>query len=276
MDKRSFLFLLAVTLLVAVPMFSLDWQRSSSPPADAPPVDAPGDTAPAVATDDETAADNTGTPPLKRPSAATRPAEILPAIEDSDPLILEAVRTLLGKQTFDQWLFTDKLARRLVITIDSLTSPSIPARYTLLRPVAGQIPLVPVDKDHWRLDPANAARYSFFIQFCEQLDSDGLVALYSRFYPLLQQAYENLGYPSRSFHDRVIEVVDHLLSAPPAPYAPLLVRPKVNYQFADPQLEQLSAGRKALIRIGSENAQRLSKVLANWKAALLAHPPAGE
>ena len=39
-------------------------------------------------------------------------------------------------------------------------------------------------------------------------------ALYRRLYPLFQQAYAELGYPTGHFNDRLVEVVDHLLAAP--------------------------------------------------------------
>jgi hypothetical protein len=42
----------------------------------------------------------------------------------------------------------------------------------------------------------------------------------------------------------VIEVIDHLLSAPAAPATIALAQPNVLYEFAIPALEAESAGRK--------------------------------
>ena len=41
-----------------------------------------------------------------------------------------------------------------------------------------------------------------------------LASIYVRYYPLFQEAYEELGYPGRYFNDRVIEIIDHLLQTP--------------------------------------------------------------
>jgi Protein of unknown function (DUF3014) len=91
-----------------------------------------------------------------------------------------------------------------------------------------------------------------YMQLATGIDSTKLVALYIRFYPLFQQAYEDLGYPKAYFNDRVVEVIDHLLAAPEVPAQTKLVQPKVFYQFADPDLETRSAGQKILMRIGNE------------------------
>lgn len=108
------------------------------------------------------------------------------------------------------------------------------------------------------------------MQLVESIDSEQLVSLYVRFYPLFQQAYEELGYPSAYFNDRLVEVIDHLLEAPDIQQPVRLVRPRVLYQFADPQLEALSAGQKVLIRVGPDNAARLKAKLGELRAGLVA------
>lgn len=76
------------------------------------------------------------------------------------------------------------------------------------------------------------------------------MAVYCGLYPLFQSAYAELGYPDAYFNDRLVEVIDQLLGAAPAHEPPRLVRPKIFYQFADPELESLSTGRRLLLRSG--------------------------
>jgi hypothetical protein len=59
-------------------------------------------------------------------------------------------------------------------------------------------------------------------------------------YPLFQRAYADLGFPKARFHDRLLAAIDDMLEAPVPTGAVKLVRPKVLYQFADPELEGLS------------------------------------
>src|ERR1700734_3603000 len=87
-----------------------------------------------------------------------------------------------------------------------------------------------------------------------KLDAKQLGALYIHYYPLFQQSYQNLGYPNGYFNDRLVTTIDHLLTTPDVTGDIVLVRPNVMYQFADPNLEDLSAGQKVLLRMGPANA----------------------
>ena len=94
------------------------------------------------------------------------------------------------------------------------------------------------------------------------------------YYPLFQDAYENLGHPPQYFNDRLIEVIDHLLATPDVKGQIALAQPGVLYKFADPKLESKSAGQKLLIRMGSENASAIKARLRELRSALVAHSPA--
>jgi len=107
----------------------------------------------------------------------------------------------------------------------------------------------------------------------DKLDMQRLAAVYIRFYPLFQDAYQDLGYPNGYFNDRLVQVIDSLLAAP-APAGPVeLVRPNVMYMFADPALESRPAGQKLLLRMGPDNAAVLKTKLTELRAAITAAPP---
>jgi hypothetical protein len=122
------------------------------------------------------------------------------------------------------------------------------------------------------LGAANFARYATWVELVDSLDADATAALYKRLYPQFQAAYENLGNPDSYFNDRVVEVIDHLLSAPEAPATITLVRPNVLYEFADPALEAESAGRKLLLRMGPGNAARVKAKLREIRDRIAAKP----
>ena len=93
------------------------------------------------------------------------------------------------------------------------------------------------------------------------------------YYPLFQEAYANLGHPPEYFNDRLIEVIDHLLATPELQDPIALARPNVQFEYADPNLEARSAGQKALIRMGRENATVIKNKLRDVRAALIAQQP---
>jgi hypothetical protein len=108
--------------------------------------------------------------------------------------------------------------------------------------------------------PANAARYRPYVVAMEGVEAKKAVAAYARMYPLFQAAYQELGYPNAYFNDRLVVAIDDLLATPDAP-APRLAQPKVLYEYADPALEQRSAGQKIMLRMGPENAGRVKEKL---------------
>ena len=123
------------------------------------------------------------------------------------------------------------------------------------------------------LDPANFERYKPMVQLIRSSDPQALVAAYTRYYPLFQEAYESLGHPPEYFNDRVIEVIDHLLTTPEVQGPIALAQPNVLYEYADPKLESLSAGQKVLIRMGSDNASAVKEKLREMRAVLLEKKP---
>ena len=214
-------------------------------------------------------------PPAAEPGAAPEaegqpPADQappLPQLNDSDALVHGELARLFPGQRIAEQLNLDSIVRRFAVTVDNLPGPKLPRKQLSTRPVPGRFG-VSGEGDTLYLSPGNFSRYTAFVQLIESVSIERLVSLYVGLYPLFQQAYEELGYPSGYFNDRLIDVIDHMLEAPEINEPVRLVRPKVLYQFADPQLEALSAGQKVLIRVGPDNASRLKAKLRELRAAL--------
>ena len=49
------------------------------------------------------------------------------------------------------------------------------------------------------------------MQLLDMLDTEQCVKWYTHFYPLIQEAYDALGYKDWYFNDSFIYVIDHLL-----------------------------------------------------------------
>jgi hypothetical protein len=179
------------------------------------------------------------------------PPEPLPALADSDAAIAAAIAALYQSPALPAPFFPTQIVHRIVATIDNLPREQLPVAIRVLRPADGAL-LVTGTDEPYVLSPSNANRYSRYLELLRHTDAQALAALYRRFQPLLQQAYEALGYPGRSFDDRVVVVIDHLLAAPDPPAPLSLLRPNVMYRYSDTTFEHLSAGQKALIRLGPE------------------------
>jgi hypothetical protein len=202
-------------------------------------------------------------------SAAKGP---LPALADSDAAMSDAFGQVLGAPAVKDYLRPENIIRHMVVTIDNLPRQKVAVDKRPTSPVAGTF-AANGDELHATLDPRNFARYQPVVAVFSKADMQQLAAVYVHFYPLFQQAYQDLGYPNGYFNDRLVQVIDMLL-ATPQPAGPItLVRPNVMYTFADPALESRPAGQKLLIRMGPDNAAAVKAKLKELRAAITAAAP---
>jgi hypothetical protein len=212
-------------------------------------------------------------PQIRHPIRETEPPEKpLPPLESSDDAMLEVLTGFFGQKAVQEFFDAREIVRRFVVTVDNLPRKHVAMRYRLFKPVAGQY-LATGEGDNYLTNADNFRRYKSYVLLSDAVETRQLVAVYKRFYPLFQQEYVNLGYPQGYFNDRLVEAIDDLLAAPEIPGAIKLVRPKVMYLYADPALEELSAGQKIMIRMGVENAvrikARLREVRQEWTGQVL-------
>lgn len=219
------------------------------------------------------AADKVPSPGTTQPTHQETPAQT----------IQRAIDSLLTPAQIKQFLPLDPVkdfARRLVATVDNLPREHTSPALWPIAPMPGRFATGAGDDDHpagtTLIHASNAARYAAFVDFVDCINAAKVVPLYQSLYPLLQAAYADLGYPKASFHKRLLEVLDHLISLP-VQTQPLEVRraeikgtyrpaqPWVTYEFTDAELNALSSGQKMLLRTGSTNHQRLQTKLVALK-----------
>lgn len=217
-------------------------------------------------------------PPPAAPSGprfpvTTAPAETpLPSVKESDPVVAEAIATLVGSDAFRRFFQADEIVRRIVATVDNLPRKQYAQRLSPANPIAGTFATTG-QGDALAIAPENSARYTPLVAVVDALDATQVVAVYKRLYPLFQQAYVDLGYPGGYFNDRLIEAIDNALAAPDVQGPIHLVVPKVLYEYADPQLQALSSGQKVMVRMGSANARKVKAKLREIRKVLTASGP---
>lgn len=202
-----------------------------------------------------------------KPQTVQEIAPVLPQLQDSDQAMREALTGLLDEETFNKYFRHGAIVRHIVATVDNLPRKTATIRLLPIKPIGGKL-LARGDEENLVISPKNAARYTPYVRLAEMVDAKKLVAVYSRFSPLFQRAYQELGYPTGSFNDRLVTVIDHLLDAP-EPKGPVkLVQPNVMFLYADPALEAQSAGRKMLMRMGLENEAKIKGKLKDIRREL--------
>ncbi|HEY5579656.1 MAG TPA: DUF3014 domain-containing protein, partial [Rhodoferax sp.] len=186
---------------------------------------------------------------------------------------------LLGRKAVLEFFALDEFPRRLVATVDNLGRSHAPPMVWPINPTHGRF-MVEERAGGTVISADNSQRYTPLVLLAEAVDAGKAADLYIRMYPLLQQAYEELGYPKAYFNDRLIAVIDQLLATPGAD-EPIQVhltevkgtveslKPWVRYEFANPAFESLSAGQKIMLRVGSVNEHRLKARLAAIRQQLI-------
>lgn len=254
--RKPLWWLVGVLILASAAVLVYSWRTSRQahhPAAVQPAPPPPVATAPAVQN------------PVPAPSGPA--AAPLPPLAQSDAPMQQALTGLLGGQSVQQLVRPEMIVRHFVATVDNLSRKRAAVQLWPVKPVAGQF-MIHGDDQHATVDPANYQRYTAYVQLLQMVDTKQLADLYFHFYPLFQQAYQNLGYPNGYFNDRLVETIDNLLQAPDVKGDVALVRPNVMYQYADPNLESLSAGQKVLLRMGPDNAAAVKAKLQELKAAI--------
>jgi len=222
-------------------------------------------------------------------TAASEPAAAASAVPLPEPKVVEgpldeagvgaALAALVGPQAVRSLLISDDFVRRFVVTVDNLGREQAPSRLWPVQPTPGRFQVIERDGRSYA-NPDNAARYTPLVLLAEQVDPAAAVALYGRMLPLLQVAYEELGYPGQRFHTRLMTVIDQLLATPHAPELIALTlvevkgevpseRPWTRYEYADPAFESASAGQKIMLRVGAVNQRRLKAQLRALRAELV-------
>jgi hypothetical protein len=139
----------------------------------------------------------------------------LPALDESDASIKESLLSFFDHKQIEELFILNVFVRHFVVTIDNLTGKKLPQRYVFTKRPVGKFAIKKQEDEEtiW-LDAKNYDRYNSFVELAHTVDTQQLVTFYVRYYPLFQQAYQDLGYPGRYFNDRFVEVIEHLLDAP--------------------------------------------------------------
>lgn len=185
------------------------------------------------------------------------------SLDRQQQLFREDLAVRLGPSQLEM-VAEEQLLERLVTTLNSLDGAPVPLRFRPLSHVPG-LPLLASDDDsnNLGLPETPDPRYRPYRAMFDRMDAVELAELFYRYEPALEKAWQALGENAgQTFRERAIEILEHLAEFEVPADRPALHQPKVLYEYADPALEQLSWGRKILVRIGPEHAAAVQRKLS--------------
>src|SRR5512146_1518731 len=101
----------------------------------------------------------------------------LPALNESDAAMKDALGSLWSDQNLEQFFFLKDFIRRVVATIDNLPRRKLALRLMPVKKAGGKV--LTTGKDgNLAISPDNAARYVPYVRLADAIDATKVVALY--------------------------------------------------------------------------------------------------
>lgn len=198
------------------------------------------------------------------------PAPALPPLNDSDAFLVAELSALDGGMPVLSFLVSDELIRKFVVMVENISRGEFPDRNLPIQGPQEPMRVTELGSEFYLMDEVSYRRFNAMVSALTSIDTETVVTFYQRLLPLFRNAYLELGIPNSSFSDVTIAAIDQVLNARQAPQPQQLVRPSLNYLYANPQIESYTDVEKLLMRLGPGNAQALKQHLASIKGRLQA------
>jgi hypothetical protein len=208
------------------------------------------------------------TPPPAPPAEQPVQGAPLPGLEQSDPRARELLLQASSDPEFQKWAATEGLVRRFTAAVSNIAEGESPR--AVLSFMAPQGAFQVVERDgHTFIAPESFARYDAATRALTSLDTQAAGQAYRTLKPLFNQAFGEIARPGQRFEEALARAIQRMLDTPvPEGDIEVVDTPSVNYAYAAPELEQLSAAQKHLLRLGPTNARAVQAKLKELQKAL--------
>jgi len=204
-------------------------------------------------------------PPTLAPSTLEEAAHegeeiVVPLLDASNTVVRDLLASLTSHPAFAAWLILDDLIRLFVVVVENVANGDNPAEHLPpLRPTqrfrtTGESPQL-------GFDPATHDRYNIHAEIVTAIDPAGAAEIYHRFYPLIVEAYAELGYPDSGFNNTVLRAVRNLLETPGLERNAILGPRPAGFEFLDKELKDLLPAQKQFLGMGPRNVRAIQASL---------------
>lgn len=197
-------------------------------------------------------------------SVIPEPVAQLPTLNPRDDSVRELLAGLSGHREYVRWIRLDHLIQKIALVVENISRGTIPIRHFKFLIPKEKFIVAEISPEIYRIQPEGYHRYNLYADTLASLDLAAGYRVYLSLRPLLNVAYQELGYPDGDFDSVLRLAIKHLLSTPVLSGEVFLIRPSVMYRFADPQIEALSPAQKQLIRMGPRNTRLIHSVLRDF------------
>lgn len=203
-------------------------------------------------------------PSIEPETVPTEPEVILPSLDNSDQWFTDKLPTLTWRKELIKLMITDDMIRRFVVFADNFSQGTLAYEHAPVISPATKFSAIEVKGQQaasWQWDENSTRRFSLYVDLLRSMDSEILIEWYVELKPLIDQAYQELGYPEDEFTDVLHLAIAKVLDMEILKDVPELERPSVMYRYKDPDIEGLDDAEKLLLRLGKDNLLVIKSVL---------------
>lgn len=192
------------------------------------------------------------------------PEVVLPTLDESDSWFTDKLPNLTWRKELLKLMITEDMIRRFVVFTDNFSQGTLAYEHSPLTAPASKFSAIEV-KDQstpmWQWDEGATRRFSLYVDLLRSIDNELLIQWYVELKPLIDQAYQELGYPDDEFTEVLQSAITKVLDMEIPRETPELVRPSVMFKYKDQALEDLDDAEKLLLRLGKDNLLVVKSIL---------------
>jgi len=200
--------------------------------------------------------------------ALVEPVTILekkPAIplNESDTWVQKKLMEIIWRKELLDIFINEDMIRRFVVFIDNFAQGNLSySNSPVTRPV-GKFKVLNEEPNGLPMfiDKSSFERFSQYVELLRAIDTDILVQQYHELTPLINEAYEELGYPDSQFKEKLATAMTKVLDIEFPKENSTLIRPSVMYKYESETMESLDDADKLMLRMGKENLLVIKSVL---------------
>jgi len=182
-------------------------------------------------------------------------ANPLPSLNESDDWLKLKLAEVTLRKNLLSLVIDEDMIRRFVVFTDNFSQGDIAYDHSpFVLPKAKFMPYLKnkSNPSTWQWNEGATKRFALYVDLLRSMDSDSLVQWYMEIKPLIDEAYNELGYED-DFTNTLQDAITRVLDMELPKSAMNLIRPSVMYKFADQEIEGLPQADKLLLRLGKDN-----------------------
>jgi len=183
----------------------------------------------------------------------------LPSLQNSTPPLLN---TLGESKVNTRPIRSDNVVRDFVAFVDNVAAGVVARDSAIIKGPEARFTTEELDGKVF-INPQSYQRYDNIVDWFVDMDNDALVAVFTQFEPLFNEAYAEISRPGAAFRERLEGAVRVLNATPEQSGLIELKSDKIMYTYADSNLESLPAVQRQMLRLGPDNMARVKVKLNN-------------